>query len=280
MTSDPSPPPRELAWWALTHPGRFRKNNEDAFLALTLDRHGHQFLGKNGRLAMDRNDLLFAVSDGMGGAKSGEFASRIAVEKITDLLPRNFQLQASGITIHHADILEELFDRIHEDMTRMAFHYEECRGMGATLSLCWFTPDWLHFAHAGDSRIYYLPREGDIRQLTEDHTQAASLLRKGLISEREARHHPESHVLYNVLGGKTRAVAPQVGAVGFNPGDRFILCSDGLTEGLREHRMQTLLRNPPERFAREIPSDRLLKDSMEESGKDNITVIVVEIPES
>lgn len=274
---EPKEKPAQLRWSALTHPGRFRKNNEDAFIALRLDSEGYQVLGKIGEHPTVTNDLIFAVSDGMGGANSGEFASRIAVQKIADLLPASFRLGALGIQGNPPDILEELFTRIHAAMRDMAFHYEECQGMGATLSLGWFTPGWMHYAHAGDSRIYFLPRKsGEIRQLTEDHTHVASMLKKGLISEQQARVHPERNVLYNVLGGKNREVTAQIGAVGYQPGDRFIFCSDGLTEGLRPHRMLTLLDDPPPRFADGLPAERLFRDALEESGRDNITVMVIE----
>ena len=269
--------PLRLKWSALTHPGKFRKNNEDAFIALQLDAEGYQLLGKVGEQPLDPNDWVFAVSDGMGGANSGEFASRIAVEKLAELFPRNFRLGAIGIEAPPGDTLEELYAHIDEKMQQMAFHYEECRGMGATLSLGWFTPGRMHFAHAGDSRIYYLPKDGDIRQLTEDHTEIASRLRKGLISEYQAKNHPERHILYNVLGGKNKAVNPQIGTVTYREGDCFLFCSDGMTDGVRPHRIVTLLKSPPPRLAQLIPSERLFQDAIEESGRDNITVIVVEI---
>jgi len=269
--------PAHIQWSARTDTGRFRKNNEDSFLALTIDRHGFQFLGKYGRAPLDNNDYVFAVSDGMGGARAGEFASRITVQKIADLLPANFKMGAMGFRSNHEDILSEVVNRIEKEMESMAFHYEECRGMGATLSLAWITPGWLHFAHVGDSRIYYLPVDGSIKQLTTAHTRVAELLRQGMINKHDARTHPERNVLTNVLGGKVDSVEPQLGAVGFNPGDQFLLCSDGITEGIRDHRIETLLRSPPERFQNMDPCERLITDANEESGQDNATALIIEI---
>lgn len=264
-------------WSGVTHQGRFRKNNEDAFLALTFDAKEVRYLGKSGDSNLDRGDFVFAVSDGMGGANAGEFASRIAVQKIAELLPKSFNLGAIGVNRGFSEILIELFQRIHKEMTQMSIYYEECRGMGATLSLGWFSPGWMHFCHIGDSRIYYLPKEGKMKQLTEDHTHVGWLFRSGKINEREARTHPERNMLQQVLGGKCLQIAPQVGSVGVDPGDRFVFCSDGVNEGVWDRRIEELLRQPPRRFAEMEPAVRLIKDSMEEVSRDNLTAVVVEI---
>ena len=266
-----------LSWHGLTDKGRFRPNNEDAFLALTFNSNELSYLGKTGTASLAGGDFVFAVSDGMGGANAGEFASRIAVQKITQLLPKSFKLGALGVDRGFSEILYELFLRIHSEMAQMSFYYEECAGMGATLSLCWFSPGWMHFCHIGDSRIYYLPREGAMKLLTEDHTYIGEMLRKGRITDREARLHPERNVLQQVLGGKKELIEPQIGSVGFEPGDRFLICSDGVNEGVRDHRIETLLRTPPPRFAAMNPAERLLREAMEEASRDNITALVVDV---
>lgn len=264
-------------WWGMTHPGRYRKNNEDVFLALALNANELNYLGKIGDATNESKDFIFAVSDGMGGAKSGEFASRISVQKITELLPKTFKVAATGMDQGCSQILEELFLRIHEEMTRMSFFYEECRGMGATLSLAWFTPEWMHFCHIGDSRIYYLPETGGMTQLTLDHSDVAEKFRAGKITEREARKHPHRNILQQVLGGGVKSISPQVGSVAYQQGDRFILCSDGIIDGVRDHRLESLTRKPMARFADMNPAHRLVQDSLEESGRDNLTAVVVEV---
>ncbi len=266
-----------LSWTGLTHPGRYRKNNEDAFLALTFNAEGLQYLGKTGTSSLDRGDFVFAVSDGMGGANAGEFASRIAVQKIAELLPKTFKLGAYGMQRGFTEILRELFQRIHKEMTEMSGYYEECHGMGTTLSLGWMSPGWMHFCHIGDSRIYYFPKDGGSRQLTEDHTHAGWLFRTGKINERQARTHVERNLLQQVLGGKCLKIDPQVGSINIEPGDRFAFCTDGVTDGLWDRRVEELVRNPPPRFADLLPANRLVQDALEESGRDNITAVVVEI---
>ncbi|MEM8550495.1 MAG: serine/threonine-protein phosphatase, partial [Verrucomicrobiota bacterium] len=129
-----------LSWSGMTHPGRVRRNNEDAFLALAVDAEEMQLLGKVGEDELGRQDFIFAVSDGMGGANAGEFASRIAVDKIAAMLPRSYWLGAIGIRKGTDDYLISLFAETHAEMQQMGISYPECQGMGATLSLCWFSP--------------------------------------------------------------------------------------------------------------------------------------------
>lgn len=264
----------QLFWSGMTHRGRVRKNNEDSFLALAFDGHHVAYLGKEGEAALSDMDFVFAVSDGMGGANSGEFASKIAVEKITQLLPRSFRMGAGGIDSGFADILPEVCESIHREMVKLGSSYEECAGMGATLSLCWFSPEHLYFAHIGDSRIYYLPKSGDFAQLTHDHTYVGWLRQTGQINEREARSHPRRNVLNQALGAGNQIIDPHIGAVSMRPGDRFLICSDGLVDGLWDQRIEEMLRSP-------VPIHQLartlVETSVAESGRDNTTAVVIDV---
>lgn len=147
--------------------------------------------------------------------------------------------------------------------------------METTLSLCWFSPGWMHFAHVGDSRIYYLPGAGgDIRQISHDDTYVGWLFREGKINEREARTHPRRNVLQKALGGGNQFVDPQLGAVGTESGDRFLICSDGLTEGLYDHHVADLMRSAGPSGN---PARALVEASVELDGKDNTTAVVIEV---
>ena len=258
----------------MTHRGRVRTNNEDSFLALTFDGHHVNYLGKIGEAPLATMDFVFAVSDGMGGANSGEFASKIAVEKITRLLPRSFRMTARGGDSDFADILPEVFTAIHQEMIKLGQCYEECAGMGATLSLCWFTPGWMYFGHIGDSRIYYLPKTGGFTQLTHDHTHVGWLRRNGRLNEREVRTHPQRNSLNQALGAGNQIIDPHVAAVGTQPGDRFLICSDGLTDGLWDRRIEEILRSDTgiHDLARTI-----VEESVNESGRDNTTALIVDV---
>lgn len=273
----PSSPPScsGVRWSGLTHVGRIRPNNEDAFLALAIDGHEVRHLGKTGQAPLESSDFVFAVSDGLGGAKAGEFASRIAVDRITRLIPRAFRLSAAGLDAGFNDLIEELFSSIHHDLLRLGFSYEECAGMGATLTLGWLTRDWMYFGHVGDSRIYYLPAAGDLTQVTHDHSHVGWLRRQGRINEREARTHPRRNALQQALGAGHQYIDPHIGAVGHQPGDRFLFCSDGLIDGLWDRQLAEILRQP-------LPSEanvaqQMIEESIRASGRDNTTAVVVEI---
>jgi protein phosphatase len=267
-----------LSWSGLSAIGK-RKNNEDSFLTLRFDAREVQRLGRIGEVSGAESDLVFAVCDGMGGAKAGEFASNIAVEKVTTLLPRSFR-KSTGQDEGVNEVLARLFAEIHRAIVYLGSSYEECRGMETTLSLCWFTPGRMFFGHIGDSRIYHLPADAnDARQLTEDDTHVGWLFRTGQINEREARTHPRRNVLQKALGGGNQFVTPQFGSIAFKPGDMFVLCSDGLTEGLYNHQMVDILRAPDAGDETDTIARRLVNTSLANDGRDNTTALVVKVCE-
>jgi len=252
-----------------------RQNNEDSFLGLRFDSREVQRLGKIGEASIEKMDFTFAVSDGMGGALAGEYASQIAVEKITTLLPRAFGQAAVGLEAGFTDVLTELFAQVHRALAYLGSCYEECAGMQTTLSLTWFTPGWMYFAHLGDTRLYHLPAAADeIKQLTHDDTHVGWLFRNGQINEREARTHPRRHLLQKALGGTNQFVEPQVGAVGYEAGDTFLLCTDGLTDGLYNHHLVDILRASKRN---ENLAQQLVTESLKLSGRDNTTALVVQV---
>lgn len=276
MSENESGHAQSIRWWGLTDVGRFRKNNEDAFLALTVDGEGVRRLGKYGEAGIQATDFIFAVSDGMGGANAGEFASQIAVDKITRMFPQTFRSAAEGLSVGFQDLLGELFDQIHRELTHMGQAYEELNGMGATLSLCWVRPGWVYFAHVGDSRIYHLPKDGGINQVSHDHTHVGWQQREGKLREIQARSHPGRNALQQAMGGKTQNLSPQFGAIGYEAGDIFMLCSDGLVEGLWDSGMKRLIRNPGPNDSGN-PAERLVVEAVRTDGQDNTTAVVFEM---
>jgi protein phosphatase len=138
----------------------------------------------------------------------------------------------------------------------------------------------MYFGHVGDSRIYLLPaRTGTIKQLTHDDTHVGWLRRNGQITEYAARNHPRRNVLQKSLGGRNQFVDPQVGAVGLEAGDTFLLCSDGLIDGLFDQRLVELLQS---RNGKATPpfdgiSRELIQAALEGGSRDNTTALVVRV---
>ncbi|MFZ4115154.1 MAG: PP2C family protein-serine/threonine phosphatase [Chthoniobacterales bacterium] len=269
--------PPILRWSAHTDIGRVRKNNEDSFLGIVLDTQEVSYLGKIGELSDYSKDYVFAVSDGMGGAMAGEFASRIAVEKITKMFP----IYCSKKITNHAAALENdsfyqfliaLFQEIHRALLLLSASYAECHGMGTTLTLCWIQHQRLYFAHIGDSRLYYLPKGGGIQQISEDDTHVGWLFRQGMITEYESKNHPRRNLLQKVLGADHQFVTPQVGFLTPAPGDRFLICSDGVNDGLFDAQLLDILNT----FTPQSPAQHLVQEAVDRSGRDNATAIVIE----
>ena len=277
--ASPAPVIRQVRWSGCSDRGKIRTNNEDSFVGLRFNHEDLERLGREGEASLDTADFVFAVSDGMGGAQAGEVASRMAVEKVPRILPMGFRKPASGPgSVAPGTLLQALFREIHAALVYLGASYEECRGMETTLSLCWFAPDAVHFAHVGDSRIYHLPAGGrSIRQLTEDDSYVGWLFRQGKINEREARSHPRRNVLQKALGGSNQFIDPQVGRVACGPGDRFLVCSDGLIDGLYDAHLLDLAGPVAPSGLIENLGRRLVDAAIAGSGRDNTTALVIEV---
>ena len=265
-----------LCWSGLTHRGRVRVNNEDAFLGLAFDSHEVRHLGKTGEASLADCDFVFAVSDGMGGAKSGEFASRIAIDRITRLLPRAFRQPATakgppGGAVDFFAVLAELVGAIHHDLLHLGQAYEECAGMGATLSLAWFAPGRMFFAHVGDSRIYQYTN--GLKQLSEDHSLKNHLLKKGKLTIENMDRYPYKNRITKAIGTQL-SVSPDIDYIRVEAGDIFFLCSDGLTDQLSDPEITDILNTSS---CVEACSKQLVDRAKQKGGKDNITVVMIKI---
>ena len=207
--------------------------------------------------------------------RRGEMPLRLR-RSVCRALPRSFQQSAAGLNSGFSDVLTELYTQVHKALAYLGNSYDECHGMETTMSLAWFTPGWMYFGHVGDSRIYFLSkRDGTLKQLTHDDTYVGWLFRTGQINEREARTHPRRSVLQKSLGGSNQFVDPQVGAVACEPGDTFLICSDGLVDGLYDHHLLDVLNAPQaEGFN---PAQKLVVESVANSGRDNTTALIVRV---
>jgi protein phosphatase len=131
----------------------------------------------------------------------------------------------------------------------------------------------MFFGHIGDSRLYYLPHDGPMKQITDDHTYVGHLRRTGQANERQARTHPRKNVLNKSLGSRHQFVEPHVGAVGFEPGDRFLICSDGIVDGLWDRALEEHTRATDVQNA----ALHLVRTAIEEGSRDNCTALVIEV---
>jgi serine/threonine protein phosphatase PrpC len=272
---------QRLQWSGRTECGPVRRNNEDAFIALQFDNREVHHLGATGEGLAQDHHFVFAVSDGMGGAKAGEHASRIAVQEITRLLPRFYDHSEDRLQTEYAVVLEELFVKTHKSLVHLGRSYEECHGMEATLSLCWFTKTKMFFGHIGDCRIYHFTgRDAAMKQLSEDDTHVGWLFRKGQINEREARNHPRRKSVQKALGGAHQFVSPQVGVLDYKMGDRLLLCSDGLVEGFYDEQLGEFFRSRKSPKAENDLARDLVNESISRSGQDNTTAVIVDVLEA
>jgi PPM family protein phosphatase len=278
--------PIDICWSAMTHPGTYRSNNEDRFLAMLVDERGVKYLGKDGQANTEGADFIFAVADGMGGERSGELAGKIALDNITKTMPRAFTLSHQHLIESAPTILKDLMAAIHAELVLLGQWDALCTNMGATLTLAWIHRRCVLFAHIGDTRLYHfqpdrnrqddVPTAAEMTQLTQDHTYVGWLRRTGKLNEREARFHPRKNVLSKALGAGNQFAEPQCGSFELHPGDKILLCTDGITDGLWDRAVREIVLTPESSTVALTPAQRLVHAAVRESGKDNSTAIVIE----
>ena len=227
---------------SVTHAGRKRRRNEDAYVV---------------------QPPLFAVADGMGGAQAGQIASRLATEALRE------DDAGGGGQQRVAELIQSANQRVYERSSAD----QAASGMGTTVTVALVEDDAVSIGHVGDSRAYRI-RDGKLEQLTQDHSLVAELIRSGKLSPEEAEVHPQRSVITRALG-----TDPDVDADTFSveawPGDVFLLCSDGLTSMVADEQILRTVernRNDLERAARE-----LVAEANRGGGEDNITIVFFEI---
>lgn len=258
-------------WAAHSHSGSRKPRNDDSWLAFASGSGGAESLDAEGRRNLETQDLVFAVSDGMGGGNAGDLASSLILKKMSEIIPETFKMAASGLYPDCLDHLSEAIQSVHRHINEEA--NGDHHGMAATLALAWFTPENLYLTNAGDSRIY-LCRNGELQQLTRDHTAAWSQWKRGQITEIEYRNHPRRSALYEVIGGGHQGVSPHFAAIPYQHDDRFLICSDGLIDGVWERHIKNALATSTHPAS---TRDALLKRSLDNSGIDDTTLIVIHV---
>jgi len=261
-----------LHWAALTHSGSRKPRNDDSLIAFASGLEGARTLDESGSQSVAKHDLVFAVSDGMGGGNAGDLASSLLLTRMSEIIPETFKIAGSGFFPDCLAHLNEAIRSVHEHVNASAA-CDQTRGMAATLALAWFTPENLYLANVGDSRIYR-SRDGKLEQLSRDHTSAWGQWKRGEIPEIQYRSHPRRSALYEVIGGGHQSVCPHFAAVPYQPGDRFLVCSDGLIDGVWERHISEALASSQ---APDETAAKLLKRAIDNSGIDDTTLIVVHV---
>ena len=233
---------------AVSHVGRIRSNNQDSGYA---GRH------------------LFVVADGMGGHAGGDVASAIATRRIADA-DIEFPSAADA-----AAALEGALIAANRQLADTVAEHSELTGMGTTVSALLIYGDRVVISHIGDSRIYLL-RSGELSQISTDHTFVQRLVDAGRITAEEAMVHPRRSVLMRVLGDVEASPEIDSMVLDTRPGDRWMLCSDGLSGVVSFDEIHEQLSS--DAGAKQV-ADRLVKASLDGGAPDNVTVVVVDIGE-
>lgn len=275
-TRQARPPHVSLEIAAETDIGKVRTNNEDHYLVAKLAksmRICRTSLQEDWKTKFaDEEGFLMVVADGMGGVAGGEHASRLAVETIEEFI-LNVVKWFLHLDSDQAEILKELrnaFNRADESVVRKAQANPRLQGMGTTLTMAYSVGTDLFLVHAGDTRAY-LMREGELRQITNDHTLVNILVQGGAITPEAARHHARRNVVTNVIGGPNVGVHTEIHRLKIQDDDVLLLCSDGLSEPVDDAAIASVLsryRDP------ESACQRLIELALQGDAADNVTAIV------
>jgi len=228
---------------ALSHAGRRRRHNEDAYVIAPP---------------------LFAVADGMGGAKAGEVASGLAAAalKDNDVAGQTGEERVAAL-IQEAN--RRVFLRANED--------REASGMGTTMTVALVEPDRVVIGHVGDSRAYLI-RDGELEQLTDDHSLVAELVRNGKLTPEEAETHPQRSVITRAVGTDVDVDVDTFSVRGA-AGDIFLICSDGLTDMVGDKGILDVVER--NRADLDEAAKALVNAANRGGGEDNITVVFFEL---
>ncbi len=252
----------DIRFGLLTDPGRVRDRNEDACAV---------FVPYAGESPPARTDALFLVADGMGGHEAGDLASAYVASKVRNWFTSGFPPPEEDAHTFARELRAAL-EETNAGLLDLARERKLARGAGSTATVACLRDDLLHLAHVGDTRLYRY-RSGCLERLTPDHSWVEEQQRAGLLTAEEAATHPQRHVLTECLG-----VGPNVNVFVHSepvvPGDRYLLCSDGLHGTVPDQEIGQILSygDDPQEAARE-----LVALANERQGPDNITAVVVHL---
>jgi serine/threonine protein phosphatase PrpC len=251
--------------FGISNVGMVRTNNEDAYIIADLDADEVSGVAWDPPRDVGERGILLAVSDGMGGAAAGEIASAITVESLKSWLHDDHDGTTTGLLMEEAvgEANRNVFDAAQTDGRQ---------GMGATLTAILLRGPMAHIAEVGDSRAY-LVRDGRIRQVTRDQSYVQMLVEQGLLTRDQAEASPYRNVILQAMGQRQHVVVA-LGRLELRQGDRFLLCSDGLSGKVTDDEMREVLKLNDKL---EAAGNRLIALANERGGEDNITVVLAEV---
>jgi serine/threonine protein phosphatase PrpC len=240
-----------------------RKKNEDSYLVVD---HGTKDVD------IRHHGMMYALADGMGGHTGGDIASKMACKGMIDYYSETSGDQ-NGSDGFRAKIrhLKSTLSGVHNKLVEYGRLNREYEDMGTTLSVLILLKNKALIAHVGDSRIYRL-RRGCLEQLTEDHTFAQLFFRKGFMTHKAASKHPIRHVMTQAVGQGIEDIFHKIEEV--EQSDLFLLCSDGLYDMLSDIEIKDILLD---NTALNEKCSRLVAGALDMGGKDNVTVIVIQV---
>jgi PPM family protein phosphatase len=269
--------PLTVKAFGITDKGKVRTTNEDQFLIAELTkamRVWQTSLPEPKVQAGEEHAHLFLVADGMGGHRAGERASALAVVAIEQFTLNTFKwffgssdTEAQKVLAQFQSALSQADARILEESAE----HPELSGMGTTVTMAFHLGAQLCVVHVGDSRAYVY-RDGELHQLTQDHTVTGDMVRSGSLRPDEVAGHHLRHVITNVIGGEELGVTVEARAFEVQAGDRLLLCSDGLTEMVTNEAIAATLDAEP---APEVAATKLLAQANDGGALDNITLLIV-----
>ena len=202
---------------------------------------------------------LMGVADGMGGHRGGETASAGA---------RDGMLREAAARTPSPSQLEEAIREVNLELWEMQLKETDLSGMGTTLTVLWPEDENMLIGHVGDSRAYLL-RDGEMRQITKDHSMVADMVRRGMLTEEQAACHPMRNYITRAVGTESDVQA-DIEVVPRQKGDRWLVCSDGLHGAVDKSRLQELMRlEDPDEAA-----DQMIREALDQGGRDNITLVI------
>lgn len=231
--------------YPVTHTGLVRAQNEDT-VRVAQGRHG-----------------LYILADGMGGHLAGEVASRMTADEI--------ERRLAACDVPSTELLREAIVQANAIVYEKQLTDPEMQGMGTTLTVLWEGEEYIYIGHVGDSRAY-LYRDGVFRQMTEDHSMVGEMVRAGVLTAEAARTHPRRNVITQAVGTDI-SVYPDVFRILKTRGDKWLLCSDGLTDMVEDTLILSAIENNPCTDA----VQRLLQLALDGGGKDNISLMLLEV---